>query len=72
MKIRLDLCYRINISWDFISIAESVLATCFLFLRYFYVYNPIEKLSLKGYNYNVCIVQLKMIHSVFLFVIDGV
>lgn len=26
----------------------------------------------KGYNYNVCIVQLKMIHSVFLFVIGGV
>ena len=49
-----------------------MLATCFLFLRYFYVYNPIEKLSLKGYNYNVCIVQLKMIHSVFLLVIGGV
>lgn len=49
-----------------------MLATCFLFLRYFYVYNPIEKLSLKGYNYNVYIVQLKMIHSVFLFVIGGV
>lgn len=40
--------------------------------KIFYVYNPIEKLSLKGYNYNVCIVQLKMIHSVFLFVIGGV
>ena len=39
---------------------------------YFYVYNPIEKLSLKGYNYNVCIVQLKMTHSVFRFVIGGV
>ena len=48
-----------------------MLATCFLFLRYFYVYNPIEKLSLKGYNYNVCIVQLKMIHSVFLLVIGA-
>ena len=49
-----------------------MLATCFLFLRYFYVYNPIEKLSLKGYNYNVCIVQLKMTHRVFRFVIGGV
>lgn len=53
-------------------VVGCVLATCFLFLRYFYVYNPIEKLSLKGYNYNVCIVQLKMIHSVFLLVIGGV
>lgn len=29
-------------------------------------------IKVKGYNYNVCIVQLKMTHSVFWFVIGGV